>query len=86
MDQHGNDVSVIPFEIEILKNYEKKEFPSFNEAVDEYFSKIDSHSLMGPKDQKVQEQIKGQKKILKNQREYLEVLKNKKKNTTKLEI
>ncbi|MFW9999920.1 MAG: ribosome rescue protein RqcH [Candidatus Hermodarchaeota archaeon] len=77
-DQQGNQISVIPFEIEILKEFEKKDFATFNEAVDEYFSKIDSEALKKPKDQEIDNQIKTQKKILKNQQEYLEELKNKK--------
>ena len=77
-DQHGNRISVIPFEIEILEDYEKKFFPSFNEAVDEYFSKIDSDVLISPKDQKIDDQIKTHEKILKNQQDYLEELKDRK--------
>jgi len=79
IDQDGNEISVLPFESEILKKYTKKKFSSFNIAVDDYFSKIDSEALMTPKDQRVQELIKNQKKILLNQQNYLESLKNKKK-------
>ncbi len=79
LDQHGNEISVLPFEIEILKNHAKKSYNSFNEAVDDYFSKIDSEVLKSPKDQKIQDQIKSKKKILKNQQEYLIELKAKKK-------
>ena len=78
LDQDGNEISVLPFEIEILKNYEKRKFPTFNEAVDDYFSKIDSEALISPKDQRIQDLIKNKKKILKNQLEYLEELKIKK--------
>ena len=77
-DNNKNQISVLPFEIEILKKNPKKLFTSFNEAVDKYFSKIDSETLKSPKDQKIEEQIKSQEKILKNQQEYLEELKNKK--------
>jgi len=78
-DQNGIQISVLPFEIEILKGYEKRYFDSFNSAVDKYFSKIDSESLRSPKDQKIKDKIKSQEKILKNQQEYLEELKIKKK-------
>jgi predicted ribosome quality control (RQC) complex YloA/Tae2 family protein len=78
-DKDGNQISVLPFAIEILSDYDKKVFSSFNEAVDVYFSKIDSETLKSPRDQKVDNQIKAQKKILKNQQEYLEELKMKKK-------
>ncbi len=78
-DQNGKEISVLPFEIDLLKKNSKKKFPSFNEAVDEYYSKIDSVSLISPKDQRIQDLIKNQKKILKNQLEYLEESKKKKK-------
>ncbi|MFX1601319.1 MAG: ribosome rescue protein RqcH [Promethearchaeota archaeon] len=80
-DRNGNQISVLPFEIEILADYDKKFFTSFNEAVDEYFSKIDSEALKRPKDQNLKDQIKSQEKILKNQQEYLENLKNKKRQS-----
>ncbi|MFX1303320.1 MAG: ribosome rescue protein RqcH [Promethearchaeota archaeon] len=83
-DQNGNQLSVLPFEIDILKNYDKKKFNSFNKAVDEYFSKIDSDALKSPSDQKIDDQIKTQEKILKNQKEYLEELKSKKENYYKI--
>ncbi len=78
-DDNRNQLSVLPFEIEILKKYERTSFDSFNKAVDKYYSKIDSEALKDPKDQKIEQQIKSQEKILKNQHEYLIELKNKKK-------
>ncbi|MBA7551329.1 hypothetical protein ES705_43868 [subsurface metagenome] len=48
---------------------------SFNDAVDEYFSKIDSSNLITPQDQSINQKIKSQEKILRNQQEYLEELK-----------
>ncbi len=78
-DQQENQISVLPFNLEILRDYDKKHFVTFNEAVDEFFSKIDSEALKSPKDQRIDEQIKSQEKILQNQKGYLEELKNKKK-------
>jgi len=78
-DNNKNQLSVLPFEIEILKNYEKTSYDSFNKAVDKFFSKIDSEALKGPKDQEIELQIKSQEKILTNQQEYLVELKKKKK-------
>jgi predicted ribosome quality control (RQC) complex YloA/Tae2 family protein len=78
-DQQGNQVFVLPFELEILKDYSKKNYPSFNEAVDDFFSKTDSEVLKSPKDQGINDQIKAQEKILLNQEEYLEELIKKKK-------
>ncbi len=83
-DQQGNQLFVLPFDLEILKDYDKKDFPSFNEAVDEFYSKIDSEVLKSPKDQGINNQIKSQEKILRNQQEYLEELKEKKKKYYKI--
>ncbi len=83
-DKNENQISVLPFEIEILKHNSKQHYASFNEAVDKYFSKIDSETLKSPKDQKIEVQIKSQEKILKNQQEYLEELKNKKEKYYKI--
>jgi predicted ribosome quality control (RQC) complex YloA/Tae2 family protein len=73
------EIAVIPFELEMFKDFNKKDFKSFNNAVDEFYSKLDSEKIKAPYDLKIQEQIKAQEKILKNQEEYLEELKNKKK-------
>ncbi|MFW9941472.1 MAG: ribosome rescue protein RqcH, partial [Candidatus Thorarchaeota archaeon] len=78
VDQKGNEINVLPFEMEIFKDYKKVKYPSFNSAVDDFYSKIDYKSIKTPKDQKIKEQIKSQKKILENQQEYLEELKMKK--------
>lgn len=78
-NENRNQLSVLPFEIEILKDYEKIYYDSFNKAVDKYYSKIDSEALKEPKDQKIELQIRSQEKILKNQQEYLTELKSKKK-------
>jgi len=77
-DEQEHEIAVLPFEIEIFKDYKRKEFPSFNEAVDNYYSKIDYESLKSPKDKKIEDMIKNQQKILINQQEYLEELKLKK--------
>ncbi len=76
--ESGEDISVIPFELELFKNNEKRTFNSFNEAVDEYFSKIDSTRMITPQDHAIKQKIKSQEKILANQREYLEDLKKRK--------
>jgi len=78
-NEEDEEVQVLPFVLELFKDYEKKIFPSFNEAVDEFFSKKDSEDLVSPKDTKINKKIKAQKKILENQEEYIEELKVKKK-------
>ena len=78
-NEQEHEIAVLPFEMEIFKDYKRKEFSSFNEAVDDFYSKIDYESIKSPKDKKIEELIKNQQKILTNQQEYLEELKLKKK-------
>jgi len=78
VSEEGEEISVIPFELELFKNNKKRTFNSFNEAVDEYFSKIDSKKMITPQDHVINQKIKSQEKILANQREYLEDLKKRK--------
>ena len=78
MDKNGIEVSVVPFEMEIYRGFEKRSFKTFNNAVDEFYSKIDSEKILKPKDEKILNMIKQQEKILKNQTDYLEELKLKK--------
>ncbi|MBN1213927.1 MAG: NFACT family protein [Candidatus Lokiarchaeota archaeon] len=73
-DNKNLELSVLPFELLIYKNYEKKDFPTFNEAVDFYFSKIDSKTIIKGSDSQINNKIKSQKKILNNQTEYIEQL------------
>ena len=72
-------ISVIPFDLELYKDKRVQNFTSFNEAVDVFFSKLDSNKILTPQDQAVNQKIKSQEKILKNQLEYVEELKTKKK-------
>lgn len=74
-DKNGNEISVLPFELKIYKDYEKKYYPSFNRAVDDYFSKFDSKKVIDSSNGDLNKKIESQKKILKNQLEYLETLK-----------
>ncbi|MFX1280626.1 MAG: ribosome rescue protein RqcH [Promethearchaeota archaeon] len=79
-DDQENEITVLPFELEIFKNFEKIDFPSFNAAVDEFYSKIDYDSVKSPKNQAIVNQIKSHEKVLENQQEYLDELKIKKTN------
>ncbi len=74
-DNDGNELSVLPFELKIYSDQKKKYFSSFNEAVDNYYSKIDSEQLIESTDSDFDRKIEAQKKILKNQKEYLDTLK-----------
>ncbi len=79
LSKDGTEITALPFEMEIFKDHEKKFFETFNEAVDSFFSKLDSEVIKKPSDQAIKQRIKAQEKILKNQLEYLEELKKKKK-------
>ncbi|MHA1458665.1 MAG: ribosome rescue protein RqcH [Promethearchaeota archaeon] len=78
-NEQDEQTSVIPFDLELYKDNKVQLFNSFNEAVDVFFSRLDSNKILSPKDQAVNQKIKSQEKILKNQLEYLEELKVKKK-------
>ncbi|MHA1272960.1 MAG: ribosome rescue protein RqcH [Promethearchaeota archaeon] len=78
-DDENEEIAVVPFEMELFKQYKKQFFSTFNEAVDRYFSKLDAELIITPKNSQINEQIKAQEKILKNQIEYLENLIEKKK-------
>ena len=77
-DNNGTELAVIPFELEMFSSYSNRFFDSYNNAVDEFFSKIDSEIIKKPSDEKIRVKINAQKKILKNQEQYLEELKIKK--------
>ena len=78
-NEEDEQASVIPFNLELFKKNRVQYFNSFNEAVDVFFSKLDSNKIIKPQDQAVNQKLKSQEKILKNQLEYLEELKVKKK-------
>jgi len=78
-NEQEDEIAVLPFEIEIFKDYKRENFSTFNEAVDNFYSKIDYESLKNPKDKKFEDMIKSQQKILVNQQDYLVELKLKKK-------
>ncbi|MFW9825330.1 MAG: ribosome rescue protein RqcH [Candidatus Thorarchaeota archaeon] len=73
------ELAVLPFDLDIFKEFKRKEFGTFNQAVDEFYSKIDYESIKSPQDKKIEQLIKNQQKILKNQLDYLEELQIKKK-------
>ncbi|MBD3211094.1 MAG: DUF814 domain-containing protein [Candidatus Lokiarchaeota archaeon] len=77
IDDGGKQISVLPFELKIYDSFDKRDYPSFNRAVDDYFSKIDSERVIESSDGNFKEKIASQEKILKNQLEYLEELKDK---------
>ncbi|MHA1291157.1 MAG: ribosome rescue protein RqcH [Promethearchaeota archaeon] len=77
-DKAEKEISVVPFDLEIYQEFKKKYYDTFNKAVDDFYSKIDSKKIKTPYDQKINDKIKSQERILKNQMDYLEELKKKK--------
>ena len=77
-NEEGQQISVFPLDLQLFKNFEKKYFKTFNQAVDEYYSKLDAEILKKPEDQDLKNKIEAQKRILKSQEQYIEELKNKK--------
>ena len=77
-NEEGQQVSVFPLELQLFKNYKKTYFNTFNQAVDEYYSKLDAKFLKKPEDQDLKNKIEAQKRILKSQEQYIKDLKNKK--------
>lgn len=79
LDNDGTEITALPLNLNLFEDYEKKKCESFNEAVDEFHSKMDSDVIKKPSDQQVKQKIKAQEKILLNQSEYLNELRIKKK-------
>ncbi len=68
-----------PIKLEIFRTRKKIDFESFNKAVDEFYSKIDSLRLKPPIGGELKGKIEAQEKILARQLEYIEELKEKEK-------
>ncbi|MEJ2295643.1 MAG: NFACT family protein, partial [Candidatus Lokiarchaeota archaeon] len=74
-NRYENPLYVFPIELEIFKDFDKKYFDSFNQAVDEFYSRLDSQDLKKPHDIELNQKLEEQKKILRRQQEYLIELK-----------
>ncbi|MBU90170.1 hypothetical protein CMO94_01405 [Candidatus Woesearchaeota archaeon] len=68
-------VDVTPFDLEFYKDYEKKEFPSYNEALDEYFTK--EFKIMRKEDSASAKKTNELKRIIGEQEDTLKSLKSK---------
>ena len=77
--KNSSPICVVPFELKLFEDYQKKSFETFNKAVDYFYSKLDSEKVIAPSDKKVDDAINAQKRILENQKNYLEALQIKKK-------
>lgn len=67
-DENQDYISFEPFELLLYQGYEVKKFTSFNEAVDDYFSKVDSDILLS-KELKETEKIVGKYQRIKQSQE-----------------
>ena len=77
-DKEGEQISVFPLDLSLFESYNKKHFDTFNQAVDEFYSKLDAELLKQPKDHEIKNKIDAQRRILKTQEQYVEELKQKK--------
>ncbi|MEM4347573.1 MAG: NFACT family protein [Candidatus Altiarchaeota archaeon] len=62
-----NFIDVVPFDMEIYRNYEKKYFENFNEAVDEYFAKLNEEKVKMDLKEKLISELKRLQRIKEEQ-------------------
>lgn len=74
LDNNKNYIDVLPFPFLIYKDVETKEYPSYNEAADEYFTKL----IVSKRDEEASKEdtrkIEEQRRILNQQQTYYEKL------------
>jgi predicted ribosome quality control (RQC) complex YloA/Tae2 family protein len=68
----GKHLDIVPLDLSIFAEYEKKAFPSFNEAVDEYFSKEEFSSEQHDKEKKYLKELAKLEDIESKQRGLIE--------------
>ena len=72
--KNGEMVDIIPFELETYSGFEQKGLESFNDAVDEYFSRQEFEEKEDRAESGFEEKLKRLKEIEQGQRKSLEVL------------
>ena len=72
--KNGEMTDIIPFELETYKGFEQKSLESFNDAVDEYFSKQEFEEKENKAESGFEEKLKRLKEIEQGQRKSLEEL------------
>ena len=68
---NGQAIDVVPFDLEFYKNHDKKEFSSFGEALNYYFTK---EIKLSKKESKYEKQISGLKRIMEEQEASIKIL------------
>jgi predicted ribosome quality control (RQC) complex YloA/Tae2 family protein len=67
-NEHGSPRDVLSFHLQIFKDYEKKDFSTFNEAVDEYYKELQIQDIRSESSSQEQIIIDEQKRILNEQK------------------
>jgi len=75
VDENGNWIDVIPFPLNIYKGKKFETFSSFNEALDEYFTKVSTEKITTLTTEQITSRRNEQERILSQQLEQLEGLK-----------
>lgn len=75
IDKNGEMIDVIPIKLMVYNGYETKEFQSFNEALDEYFSFKELRLKKAELEKEFEKKVNELKRILKMQEDQLDELK-----------
>ena len=73
-NEKGSPLDVLSFHLQIFKDYEKKDFPTFNEAVDEYYKELKIQNMRSESSSQEQIMIDERKRILNEQKTMMEGL------------
>lgn len=67
----GTFLDVVPFPLALYREHARKEYPTFNEAADDYFTELNFEATKGDVQDQMLQQAEGQRRILNQQRERL---------------
>ncbi|MHA1835712.1 MAG: NFACT family protein, partial [Candidatus Odinarchaeia archaeon] len=67
LDDEENMVSVIPLEFKKYSRMKFKRYPTFNEALDDYFSLLESKTITGDEEKTIDSKVKSLERIKENQ-------------------
>ncbi|MCD6371810.1 MAG: NFACT family protein, partial [Candidatus Aenigmarchaeota archaeon] len=79
----GKAIDVQPFQLRIYELYEKKRYPSYHEALDEFFTKKVVKEEITERESEVEKELQKQRILLEQTKTYYEELKNKAKEYRK---
>lgn len=79
--RNGKIIAATPFPLQIFSNYNHEDIPSFNRALDEYFSKADMKEIEKEKKEKKEEKVGKIERIEEEQKEAIEKWKRIKKES-----